>query len=151
MAFFMKKTFCSVLLVAAFAGCTTTIKPQPLALGPYSVPQKNVTITDRDRGAYVALKPKGTLTVQLEANTGAGYRWKLARPFDSNVLQRVSPAEEPLPPIALAPTNINTRPQPEQWVFKAVGPGTSTVRLVYSRFDRPLADDLTFEFTVNAE
>ncbi len=148
----MKTTLFSLFLVAAFAGCTSNnnSRPQAVAYGPNSIPQKAVTITGRDRGTFVALSPKGTVTVELEANTSAGYHWKLAQPLDGGVLQLVSANGTGLPPIALAPDTL-TRPQPELWVFKAVGAGTQKVRLVYSRSDKPLNESVTFDFTVNAE
>ena len=145
----MKTTLCSLLLVAAWAGCSTS-RPSPVATGPSSVPTSSVTITGRERGAFVALKPKGTLTVALEANKSAGYYWKLAQPLDPAILQLVSSNGNELPPIALAPDNVTTL-QPEQWVFKAVGPGTAKVRMIYSRPDQALNRAVTYDFTVNAE
>ncbi|MGB8168494.1 MAG: protease inhibitor I42 family protein [Chthoniobacteraceae bacterium] len=142
-------TLRSLLLIAAFAGCTTT-KPKPVALGPNSIPQKSVTLTARDRGTYVALQPKGTLTVSLESNSSAGYHWKLAQPLDSAVLQLASASGNQLPPVALAPEGL-TKPQLEQWVFKGAGPGTQKVRLIYQRPDQPLAEAVTYDFTVNVE
>ena len=95
----MKKTICSLAALTLLVACTATRTKAPgIALGPNSGPQKAVTITGRDRGKYVALQPKGTLTVELEANTSAGYHWKLARPLDSSILQLVSKGGN-LPPI----------------------------------------------------
>ena len=147
----MKMMFCSLVAFNVLVGCTTTRSKAPgIALGPNSLPQKAVTITGRDRGTYVALKPKGTLTVALESNKSAGYHWKLAQPLDTSVLKLVSPNGNELPPIALAPDNV-TRTTPEQWVFTAVGPGTAKVRMIYLRSDRPLDEAVTYDFTVNAE
>lgn len=133
----------------ALAGCTAT-GPAPVALGPNSLRQSAATLTGRDRGAFVSLKPKGTLTVDLEANTGAGYRWKLAQPVDPAVLEVVPGSSAPLPPVALAPNQV-TRPHPDRWIFKAVGPGTAKVRMIYERPDQRLSEAVIFEFTVNAE
>jgi predicted secreted protein len=152
----MKKTLSALLLVLVLSACSTTQPtPAPVALGPgsttpNSLPQKAVTITDRDRGAFVALSPRGTLTVSLEANTAAGYQWKLARPLDPSVLELVSSGGSELPPVALPPGGIS-KPQAQQWVFKAVGPGTAKVRLIYSRPDQPLDSSVSYDFTVNAE
>jgi predicted secreted protein len=147
----MKMTFCSIIALAALAGCTTTRSKAPaVALGPNSIPQSSITITARDRGTYVALKPKGTLTVALDSNTGAGYQWKLAQPIDASILKIVAPKTNPLPPVELEPDNL-TRPIPEQWVFKAVGPGTAKVHMIYSRPDQSLDEAVTYDFTVNAE
>ena len=147
---FMKTTLSFLLLALLLAGCATNRpKAPPVALGPHSTPEKAVTIKSRERGTFVALKSNGTVTVDLESNTSAGYRWKLARPLDPSVLALVSSTGS-LPPIALAPDNL-TRPQPEQWVFKAVGPGTTKVHLIYSRPDQPLNEAVTYDFTVSAE
>jgi predicted secreted protein len=121
-----------------------------VALGPNSVPQKSVTITDRDHIKYVELLPKGTLTVSLETNSAAGYQWKLAKPLDPNVLKVIPPNANQLAPIALPPDNLSTVTS-ENWVFKAVGPGTAKVRMIYSRTDAPLNEAVTYDFTVNAE
>jgi predicted secreted protein len=147
----MKATLFPLLFLVLFAGCTTTRPKVPaVAFGPNSTPQKSVTITSRERGTFVALLPKGTVTVALESNIGAGYHWKLARPLDSAVLKLVSAGGNQLPPVALPPDHLTT-PVPEQWVFKAVGPGTAKVRLIYSRPDAPLDESVTYDFTVNAE
>ena len=118
-----------------------SVKP-PSAAGP-----KTVTITGRDRNAFVTLAPNGTLSVQLE--TAVGYHWKLARPLDPNVLA-ATPGSNSLAPVALAPQG-HMPPTQETWVFKAVGPGTAKVRLIYSNPNRPLDEAVPFDFTVNAE
>jgi predicted secreted protein len=147
----MKTTLSSLLLVASLAGCTHTRPKAPaVALGPYSTPQKAVTVSDRDRGSYVALEKKGTLTLSLEANTSAGYQWKFAQPIDPNVLKVVSTPANQLPAIALPPEGP-TKPLAQQWVFQAVGPGTTKLRMIYSRPDRPLDDTATYTLTINAE
>lgn len=147
----MKTTLSAVFLAVVFTNCTTTQpKAPPVALGPYSTPQKNVTITSRDRGTYVALQPKGTLTVALDSNTRAGYRWKLAQPVDPSILSVTAPAGSQLPPIALPPDTL-TQPQAEQWIFKSVGPGTAKVRMIYARPNEPLNETASYDFTVNAE
>jgi predicted secreted protein len=150
----MKMTFLSFVSVVVLSGCATASGPKapPVALGPYSTPQKNVTITSRDRGTYVALQPKGTLTVALNSNSSGGYRWKIISPVDPAVLKVIPPAaaDNALPPIALAPASL-TKAEAEQWTFKAVGPGTARVRMIYSRPNQPLNEAATFDFTVNAE
>ena len=145
----MKIMLSSLFLALVLTGCATK-RQAPVALGPSSLPQKNATLTAGRRGAYVALLPKGTLTLELQSNASAGYRWKLAQPLDPNVLQLVSPAANQPPPIALPPATV-TAPQPEKWLFKAVGPGTAKVRMIYSRPDKPLNESVTYDFTVNAE
>lgn len=147
----MRISFCSLLLVVALSSCAKQASVNPVALGPSSsVPQKNATLVAGRSGVYVALKPKGTLTLEIQSNTAAGYHWKLARPLAAGVLQLVSSGGSDLPPIALPPETVST-PQAEKWVFKAVGPGTEKVRLIYSRPDRPLDETVAYEFTVNAE
>lgn len=147
----MKSLLSFLVLALLSAGCANSRPKAPaIALGPHSTPEKAVTITSRERGTFVALKPKGVVTVELESNRSAGYHWKLAQPLDAGVLELVSPTPNPLPPIALPPENV-TRPQAEKWVFKAVGPGTTKVRLIYSRLDQPLKDAVFYNFTVNAE
>ncbi len=143
----MKKLLLSLLPIAlaacSFTRTTTTASSS-------SAPQKDATLVARRSGAYVALQPKGTLTLQLQSNPSAGYQWKLARPLDPNVLALASSPKAALPPIALPPAGL-TVPQDEKWVFKAVQPGTTKVRMIYSRPDRPLSEAVTYEFTVNAE
>ncbi len=144
----MKILLLSVVAVG-LAACSTT-RPPALALGPGSdVPQKDATLIAGRKGAFVALQPRGTLTVNLQSNTAAGYQWKLAEPIDERVLKLVS-SPSVLPPIALAPVGPSS-PQDEKWVFKAVGPGTVKVRMMYARPDRTLRDTVFYDFTVNAE
>jgi|GEM_PF-6579389 len=139
------------LVAVGLVGCSSTRSTvQPVALGPGStIPQKEATLVAGRSGAYVALQPRGTLTVDLQSNPGAGYRWKLVKPLDESVLKLVS-GQKALPPIALAPAGLSL-PQPEKWVFQAVGPGTQKVRMIYARPDRPLNESVTYDFTVNAE
>jgi predicted secreted protein len=147
----MKTTLSFLFLAVVFTGCAVSRTKVPaVALGPSSLPQKSVTITGRERGAFVALKPNGSVTVALESNASAGYHWRLAQPLDSAVLKLVSGPADQLPPIALPPDGV-TKPTPEQWVFKAVGPGTAKVRMIYARPDAPLDQEVTYDFTVNAE
>lgn len=146
----MKKSF-ALLLALIFAGCAgTPSKTRGLVQGRSSTPQKAVTLNGRDRGTFVALKANGTVTVAFESNRSAGYEWKLAQPLNTSVLSLVSPTGDRLSPIALPPDGL-TSTQPEQWVFKAVGPGTAKVRMVYARPDRPLNEAVAYDFTVVAE
>jgi len=145
----MKLTISALLVALLFTACATKRQP-PVALGPIA-PQKNATLIAGRSGAYVALKPNGTLTLELQSNASAGYHWKLAKPLDPNVLQIVPSGAAQPPPIALPPATVTTAPQPEKWVFNAVGPGTAKVRMIYSRPNQPLNDAATYDFTVNAE
>jgi predicted secreted protein len=163
----MKTSLSAFLLAVFLASCTNTQtastqpKLPPVAVGPSSTTsstaarstppsaagQKTVTLTGRDRNAFVTLAPNGTLSVQLE--TAAGYRWKLASPLDPSVLV-ATPGANSLAPVALAPQGPMP-PTQETWVFKAVGPGTAKVRMIYSNPARPFGEAVPFDFTVNAE
>ena len=130
-----------------FAGCSTTNRMPAVALGP---PEKAVVLSAKDRNKFVSLLPDGIITLNLDANTSAGYRWRLAGPPDAAVLSVTAADTNQLPAIALPPEGA-TKPEPQQWTFKSVGPGTTKVRLVYSRPNQPLNESAVYEFTVNAE
>jgi predicted secreted protein len=146
----MKLTLSSLVLALVLVGCAGRRTVSPVALGPHSIPAKSVTMVAGKKGEYVALSPKGTLSLELQSNTAAGYRWKLAEPLNPAVLTLVTRPNEALPPLALPPTGP-TKPNAEMWVFKAVGPGTQKVRMIYSRPDQPLSESVPYDFTVNAE
>jgi hypothetical protein len=140
----MKTTLSLLFAALVFAGCTTTSRVPAVALGP---PEKTVVLTAKDRGRMVSLLPNGTITVDLNANGG---QWRLASRLDPAILEMTAGEAVKLPPVALPPVGA-ALPQPHQLVFKSVGPGTTRVRLVYSRPNQPLTESVYYDFTVNAE
>lgn len=146
----MKLPLSSLVLVFVLVGCAGQRSAPPVAIGPHSTPTKNATLVAGRRGEYVALLPKGTLTLVLQSNADAGYHWKLAEPLNPSILHLEKRSTPDLPAIALPPAGATT-PKAEQWVFRGVGPGTQKVRMIYSRPDQPLSEAIAYDFTVNAE
>lgn len=143
------------VMIFALAAAVTVVgcaNRTPLAAtGPGNAePQKDATLVAGKRGAFVSLKPNGTLTLEIQTNVAAGYRWRLAAPLDQSKLQLVTGGTNDLPPVALPPPGP-VAPTTEKWVFKAVSPGTTKVRMYYARPNEPLNRTVYYDFTVNAE
>lgn len=150
----MKHSLSAISVALLFCACSSVPRGTPprVALGPArdTAPQKAATLVAGRRGEFVALAAKGTLTLEIQANTQAGYRWKLAEPVNPSVLEVVPPPKVALEPVALPPNGVS-QPEKEMWTFKAVGPGTVKVRMIYSNPNLPLSQTTAYDFTVNAE
>lgn len=67
------------------------------------------------------------LKINLRSNPTTGYRWQLADELDENVVKLVG-SEFKAPD-----TRVLGAPGEEVWIFKAVGPGRTTIQMKYVR------------------
>lgn len=137
----------SLLLALALGACgdeTDGDGGSPEASEPESPTE--ITVTERQKGGSTGLEVGHVLRIELPANPTTGYAWTLAE-VDTDVL-KPPPEEEYLPPQtdAMGAGGISI------WRFEAVGPGTTTLRLVYRRpWEEEAPPAETFDFTVAVE
>jgi len=105
----------------------------------------NVNVDSSYSGKQVELSVGQSLVVTLESNATTGYSWALAQNSDSSVLSKtgnkyINPPQT-TPPIVGAPGV-------EEWTFKALKKGTSTISLGYRRPWESTPPVETFDLTV---
>jgi len=88
-------------------------------------PSDGVTVTNRDSGSTVELAVGERLTVELEAVPFVGYVWLMAEKPRPRVLKTVGPEETWAPILGDEVTTT--------WRFRAVGPGTTQIEILYYR------------------
>ena len=86
-----------------------------------------VTITDADNAKTIDVLRFRTIKLSLDSNPTTGYRWQLVSPADRRVLRLYYSAYLP------QPTKLMGVGGREEWKFRAIQPGTVTVKLVYIR------------------
>ena len=103
----------------------------------------NLNVGDSYSGKQVELSVDQSLVVTLESNASTGYSWSLAQNSDDSVLNETGNKY-------LAPqTTLVGAGGKEEWTFKALKKGTSSISMVYRRSwetDTPPAK--TFDLTV---
>jgi predicted secreted protein len=125
----MKKSLALAVCAVALAACqapqakkySDTKRELPaVALAPAV---EHAVIYEAERGSLVAVKPGGTVTVYLSANSKSDSKWRLSFIPDPTVLKLVSQE--------FVPTEGSFRGE-EKWVFEAVGEGEIDLRLWYT-------------------
>ncbi|MCC7161812.1 MAG: protease inhibitor I42 family protein [Anaerolineae bacterium] len=86
------------------------------------------TLTEQDNGKPVSLKAGDTMTVQLASNPSTGYSWQVISD-NAAVLEQVGEPQFDLGSKTPMPGAGGT----ETFTFRAVGAGTTTLTLLYSR------------------
>lgn len=103
----------------------------------------DVNVDSSYSGKQVELSVGQSLVVTLASNASTGYSWSLAQNSDETVLSKTGNKY-------IAPqTTLMGAPGKEEWTFKALKKGNSTISIVYSRpweTDTPPAQ--TFDLTV---
>jgi inhibitor of cysteine peptidase len=103
----------------------------------------NRNVDDSYSGKQVDLAVGQSLVVTLDSNASTGYSWSLAQNSDETVLNKTG--NEYISP----QTTLVGAGGKEEWTFKALKKGTSSISMVYSRpweTDTPPAK--TFDLTV---
>jgi predicted secreted protein len=121
----------------ALAGCASN--PYPGA--PEEMPLR---LEERDAGRSVELPRGKRVTLRLEANRSAGYRWSLAESGDGGLEQ----AGEPYYAVEKA---VPGGGGAEYWTFRATRAGNKELRFEYRRpweRDKPAAKGLSYTINV---
>ena len=103
----------------------------------------NLNVGDSYSGKQVELSVGQPLVVTLDSNASTGYSWSLAQNSDETVLNKTG--NEYISP----QTTLVGAGGKEEWTFKALKKGTSSISMVYRRSwetDTPPAK--TFDLTV---
>jgi inhibitor of cysteine peptidase len=102
----------------------------------------NVNVDSSYSGKQVELSVGQSLVVTLESNATTGYSWALVQNSDDSVLSKTGDEY-----IAPQTTLIGAGGQ-EEWTFKALKKGTSTISMGYSRPWESTPPAETFDLTV---
>jgi len=100
-----------------------------LTLLPRCVQGKVITLTKEDSNKTIDLQVDDVIQIQLEGTATTGFWWHL-QDLDEQYLIIV---KEYTRPIRGVPEKIEGGPIMGVWELLAVKPGTTTVRMVYSR------------------
>jgi inhibitor of cysteine peptidase len=102
----------------------------------------NLSVDDSYSGKQVELSVGQSLVVTLESNASTGYSWYLAQNSDGSVLDNTG--NEYVAP----QTTLVGAGGKEEWTFKALKEGTSTISMGYSRPWESTPPAETFDLTV---
>lgn len=86
-----------------------------------------VTITDADNGKIIDVLRYRTIKLTLRSTPSTGYMWKLVSPEDRRVIRSYYSAYRP------ALTKMVGVAGHEEWKFRAIAPGTATIKTIYMR------------------
>jgi inhibitor of cysteine peptidase len=140
----MRRTFWGVLAFILLASlCVGVGTACSGSSASYSVSGDNVNVDSSYSGKQVELAVGQSLVVTLESNITTGYSWSLTENSDGSVLSETG--NEYIAP----QTTLIGAGGKEEWTFKALKKGTSTISMEYSRpweTDTPPAE--TFDLTV---
>ncbi len=130
----MKKIW-RILLLASLLGLLA-------ACGP-----KQSNLTESNDGQTSTIKVGGKVVVELDANPSTGYTWEVAE-LDTSILKQVGETEYK----SSSPNPMPGSGGTQTLRFEAVGPGTTTVKLVYHRpWETNVAPIKTFTINVTVE
>jgi len=103
----------------------------------------NLNVDDSYSGKQVELAVGQSLVVTLDSNASTGYSWSLAQNSDDSVLNETGNKY-------LAPqTTLVGAGGKEEWTFKALKKGTSSISMVYRRsWEKDTPPAKTFDLTV---
>jgi C1A family cysteine protease len=123
---------------------TNGTRPPPApALAPTPNPRAR-KLSEADSGAQIELAGDQPLEVTLPANWSTGYRWEVAQ-ADQDVLRLAAQVQE------LGAPGMMGAPGYERLTFQAVGPGTTTLGLVYRRPWQQMEPAGTFTVDVSTQ
>ncbi len=96
-----------------------------------------------DPNQPIVVAPGEEFVITLDSNATTGYRWELSQPLDEKVVTLVGHEYQGsgLP--------VSGAGGQEHWRFKAAGPGTTEINLIYRRENQPgNFPPTTFQVTV---
>jgi len=102
----------------------------------------NLNVDDSYSGKQVELSVGQSLVVTLDSNASTGYSWSLAQNSDDSVLNKTG--NEYVAP----QTTLVGAGGKEEWTFKALKKGNSTISMGYSRPWESTLPIETFDLTV---
>ena len=102
----------------------------------------NVKVDSSSSGKQVELSVGQSLVVTLESNATTGYSWVLVQNSDDSVLSKTGKEY-----VAPQTTLLGAGGQ-EEWTFKALKKGTSTISMGYSRPWESTPPVETFDLTI---
>lgn len=100
-----------------------------MVLFPMCVQGRVITVTKEDSGKTVDLRVDDVLQIQLAGTATTGFWWRF-QDLDEQYLRIVKKYTSEIPGV---PEKIDGGPIMGVWELVAVKPGTTTVRMVYSR------------------
>jgi predicted secreted protein len=106
----------------AFVACSV---PQNETAPRDELGRKQVVLDENDFNRTIAVAVGGAVTVNLDADPGSGLGWTLSSTPDASVVQ-VDPPQFHF--LATRPSG----PGVEVWRFRAVGPGSVSIDMVYT-------------------
>lgn len=101
------------------------------------------TLTDPANGTDVTLRPGGVLRLKLDSNPTTGYFWYL-KDIDASQLDQKEDGYNADP----APEGIVGSGGHQLFVFEALAPGKSKLKLSYERSPQDVAEKLTLDIRV---
>lgn len=118
-----------VALICVFASCGKSSIPFPASpeLSSEVTPAMNAYPVYRDPSTLVEVKVGDVFVLALDANPSTGYQWQLTQPPDSLTIQPQGSTYHP--PATMVPGAVGS----EEWMFRAVGTGQTTIVLSYVR------------------
>lgn len=102
----------------------------------------NLNVDDSYSGKQVELSVGQSLVVTLDSNASTGYSWSLSQNSDDSVLNNTG--NEYVAP----QTTLVGAGGKEEWTFKALKKGNSTISMAYSRPWESTLPAETFDLTV---
>ena len=105
-----------------------------------------VNVTDADNGRTIEILRFRTVKVSLESNPTTGYSWQLISPADRKVLRLYYSKYR------ARTSKLVGAGGREEWKFRAMAPGTTIVKVVYSRpWERSTPPAKIFTFTIRVQ
>ena len=125
--------FCFIITILLMfaAGCKTT--------GEY-----HSQLTMPDSGRILTLKPGDTFRIALQSNPTTGFNWIEAGKTDTDVIRLTAKRFVS----AQKQQNLDGAPGETEFIYQAVGPGETEIRLNYKRSWETVVPDKTFRLKI---
>ena len=125
--------FCFIITILLMfaAGCKTT--------GEY-----HSQLTMPDSGRKLTLKPGDTFRIALQSNPTTGFNWIEAGKTDTDVIRLTAKRFVS----AQKQQNLDGAPGETEFIYQAVGPGETEIRLNYKRSWETVVPDKTFRLKI---
>ncbi len=121
-----------------------------MTLFPMCVQGRMITVTKEDSGKTIDLQVDDVIQIQLVGTATTGFWWQF-QDLDEQYLKIVKEYTSPIPG---APEKIDGGPIMGVWELLVSKPGTTTVRMVYSRggqSPKTAANQFSVKLRINAK